>query len=77
MRREAQTAVPALIAALGDDQAFVRSNAAAALGAIRTDANEVVPALVKALSDRSGEVRAQAAEAIGRSAGRRMTRSPP
>ncbi|MFQ5793914.1 MAG: M56 family metallopeptidase, partial [Candidatus Bipolaricaulia bacterium] len=61
MGPKAKDAVPALIEALGDARAPVRSLAVTALRAIGSDA---VPALVEALQDK--EVREFAVEALGR-----------
>jgi vesicle coat complex subunit len=57
-----QAAVPALIAALKDQDSLVRTEAASALGQIGQPA---VPALIAALKDQDSEVRSQAALALG------------
>ena len=61
-------AVPALVKALDDDDARVRSNAAWALGDIGpSDYEGVTPALILLLEDESSIVRQNAAEAPARS----------
>ena len=50
-------AVPALIEALGDEDAGVRRHAASLLGKIGPGAEAAVPALIAALKDEDGEVR--------------------
>src|SRR5262245_11249736 len=60
---EDRAAVPALIKALTDEDAQVRSQAAAALGEIGKEARPAVPALLKALNDPA--VRARAVSALG------------
>ena len=59
------SAVPALIKALKDKEAEVRSASAAALGAVGPEAKAAVSALVEALKDAESEVRVSAVEAIG------------
>jgi HEAT repeat protein len=61
-----RTVVPALIAALHDENQYVRNYAAAALGNIGPEAKEAVPALIVALGDESEHVRAQSSEALGK-----------
>jgi HEAT repeat protein len=63
MGAEAKEAVPALIAALKDQDGVVRSSAADALGRM---GGEAVPALIAALKDQDGVVRRFAADALGR-----------
>ena len=58
--------MPALIAALKDQNANVRGGAAEALGRIRPEAKEAVPALIVALKDQNENARSAAAEALGR-----------
>lgn len=58
-----RSAVPALIAALGDSEKGVRREAAKALGLIKDD--RAVAALLNALSDSDGNVRLYAAYALG------------
>jgi HEAT repeat protein len=57
-----QATVPALIAALKDQDGWVRHEAASALGQIGKTA---VPALIAALKDKDGWVRYEAASALG------------
>jgi HEAT repeat protein len=61
---EAKEAVPALIAALKDQDAGVRWEAATALGEIGLEAKEAVPALIAALKDQNELVRWYAARAL-------------
>jgi hypothetical protein len=61
----ATSAVPTLLRGLDDTNAFVRNNAAWALGAIRSQPNSVVPELIKRLTDSEAMVRANAARALG------------
>jgi HEAT repeat protein len=64
-RSDRAAAVAALAEAVASDaDAFVRRDAAAALGAIGSEARAAVPALVAALRDRSGPVRKSATEAL-------------
>jgi len=58
-------AVPALIEALKDREAYTRRRAAMILGEIGPPAKDAVPALVAALKDESLWVRAYAARALG------------
>src|SRR5690606_25019878 len=58
-------AVPALRAALADDNGRVRRGAAYALGLIGPNAYKAVPDLTKALQDREALVRVYAARALG------------
>jgi HEAT repeat protein len=60
----AKPAVPALVAALGDDDALLRNRAAGALGSIGLPAELVVPALAGALEDRDPIVRQAASAAF-------------
>jgi HEAT repeat protein len=62
-RLGARSAVPALIEALGDEDAGVRRETAKALGFIKDQ--RAAPALVEALGDRSRNVRVYAAYALG------------
>jgi uncharacterized protein (TIGR03067 family) len=62
----AGSAVPALIDALSDQEALVRSAAAQALGKIGAGAKAAVPDVVRALKDGQPLVRAAAAEALGK-----------
>lgn len=59
--------VPLMIARLGDRRAFVRANAAFALGEMRLTrgVGEAVPALVASLDDDDANVRREAARALG------------
>lgn len=64
---KAKSAVPALVAALGDRKWSGRDGAAMALGRIHDAGDKAVGALIEALrSDPEERVRAAAAEAIGR-----------
>ncbi len=56
-------AVPALVAALQDEQRVIRKDVARILGQIGD--NEAIPALIAVLQDSSDEVRRAAAEALG------------
>jgi HEAT repeat protein len=56
--------VPALAEALGDENGYVRHDAATALGQLGPDARAAVPALVAALGDRDRGVRRAAATAL-------------
>lgn len=64
----AKPAIPQLVQALWDDDAFVRSCAAEALGRIGPEAKEAIPALTVVLKTEGGEDSAYsaAAEALGR-----------
>jgi len=57
--------IEALAAALGDEERFVRLNAAAALGAMGGQAAEALPALARALRHPDQQTRIYAADAIG------------
>jgi HEAT repeat protein len=61
---EAERVVPALVEALGDDNGYVRHDAAAALGNFGPEAKTAVPALVAALADRERSVRTAAGAAL-------------
>jgi HEAT repeat protein len=61
----AKAAIPALIKALGDTDAEVRSSAAWALEKMGPAAKDAVPALTKALRDVDANVRMYAAYALG------------
>jgi len=61
---EAEAVVPALTAALRDDNAFVRRDAAVALGKLGPAARGAVPALQAARKDREPRVRKAAAAAL-------------
>jgi HEAT repeat protein len=65
MGSEAYEALPLLSAALTDDVAAVRSEAAVALGKWGVDAKPLVERLLKTLDDPSPEVVARAAWALG------------
>ena len=58
-------AVPALVAALKDEDWTVRQNVAGALGSVGREHPEVVPALVSALDDEHQTVRGNAAASLG------------
>jgi hypothetical protein len=58
------SAVPALVAALANDDVVLRTNAAEALGKLGPKAAPAVPALVTALSDEMGNVHNGAATAL-------------
>jgi len=58
-------AVPALIEALGADEAATRLQAARALSRMGPPASDAIPALVRALNDPDVRVRNQAARALG------------
>jgi HEAT repeat protein len=60
-----KTSVPALIAALADEQAKVRAAAAGALAQMGPDANTATAALTGLLNDKEAGVRAAAAGALG------------
>ena len=57
---------PALALALRDEDAFVRRDAAEALGRIGADARQTTPALVATLKDKKANVRLAAAKALSR-----------
>jgi HEAT repeat protein len=63
-RAEAALAVPALAAALRDEDAFVRRGAAEALGQFGPEAAAAAPALAAALRDRNRAVRKAAAQTL-------------
>ena len=58
--------VPALAGALRDEDAFVRRDAAEALGKLGAAARAAVPDLAAATRDRNAEVRREAAKALKR-----------
>jgi hypothetical protein len=62
----ASSAVPALIDALSDQEALVRSAAAQTLGNIGAGAQAAIQDLIRALKDKQPLVRAAAAEALGK-----------
>ena len=64
-REALQTAVPALLSGLHDQDARVARMAASALGAAALEPKLVVPALIESLNHTNAEVRADAAEALG------------
>jgi HEAT repeat protein len=64
-------AIPAVIAALKDNDASVRNEAALALLNLGSAASEAVPALTETLKDPDGVVRASAAKAIDRINGKK------
>ena len=57
---------PALAVALRDEDAFVRRDAAVALGRIGAEARQTTPALVATLKDKKADVRRAAAKALSR-----------
>jgi hypothetical protein len=61
----ARSAVPTLLRGLDDTNAFLRNNAAWALGVIHSQPDVAVPELMKRLSDPEEMVRANAARALG------------
>ena len=61
---EAQRIVPALSEALRDESAYVRHDAATALGKFGPDARDAVPALILALKDKDQSVRKAAGSAL-------------
>lgn len=63
-QKDAAVAVPALVGALGDEDPFVRRDAARALGKFGTAAKDAVPSLVSRLNDREPGVRKAAAQAL-------------
>ena len=63
-RTERDLVVPALAGALKDENAFVRRDAAEALGKIGREAREATPALAAALKDRNHAVKKAATEAL-------------
>ena len=65
-KAESKEAVPALIKALKDQDAFVRRYAAQALGEIGPDARSAASALTTALNDSRKEVQSSAARALGK-----------
>lgn len=58
--------ITALVAALNDQDPFVRSHVAGALGELGGETDTVVPALINALQDGDESVREQAAVALGK-----------
>ena len=66
LRQIGKEAVPALIAALKDEDADVRRSAATALGKIGAEAKEAIPSLTDALKDEDADVRNNAAEALSK-----------
>src|SRR5258707_685169 len=60
----AQAVVPALVAALKDDDVFVRRSAAYALWRVGPAAKDAIPSLTVSLKDRDAEVRGWAAKAL-------------
>src|SRR5207245_11501197 len=60
----AKDAVPSLIAALKDDDLFVRLDAAVAFGHIGPEAAPAIPALMKALTNRHPMVRLNSAYSL-------------
>jgi HEAT repeat protein len=63
---KASTALPELIAALGDSRGYARSAAATALGQLAPGAVTAIPPLTRLLSDGDAEVRIRALGALGR-----------
>jgi HEAT repeat protein len=61
---EARRIVPALTEALRDESAYVRHDAAVALGKFGAEAREAVPALTAALKDKEQNVRVAAGTAL-------------
>ena len=61
---EVKTAVPAVIAAFGDESSLVRRTAVKVLWKLGTDVKTVAPALIEALKDEKIFVRADAAEVL-------------
>jgi HEAT repeat protein len=61
---EADTVVPVLAAALKDENAFVRRDAARGLGRIGTAASAAIPELKTATRDRNQHVRQAATDAL-------------
>lgn len=64
-RTNAHAALPAIVAALKDDDPKVAVGAALALEKLRLEPNLVVPALIEALHDSRAPVRAPVARALG------------
>lgn len=64
--RQAEVAVPALIAALRDRSCTIRRKAAASLAGIGPPASQAIPALTEALQDRIHTVRDAARQALER-----------
>jgi HEAT repeat protein len=56
--------IPALVGALGDENGYVRHDAAVALGKFGSDARDAVPALTVALKDKERSVRTAAGAAL-------------
>jgi HEAT repeat protein len=63
--RPAERVIPALVNALRDTNALVRSRAAESLGTFRDHPTLAVPALVACLDDKSPPVRCSAAQSLG------------
>jgi HEAT repeat protein len=61
---QAERVVPALAAALRDENGYVRHDAAAALGKLGPAAAGAVPALVSVLADKEKSVRTATAAAL-------------
>lgn len=66
LHREPDVAVPVLIQSLQNPDAYVRGNAAAALGRFGGQARSAVPALTRSLEDSDHGIRRQAAAALKR-----------
>jgi HEAT repeat protein len=64
-RSESAAVVPALAKTLGDPDAFVRRDAALALGRFGPEARPALPSLLPLLRDRQAGVRKAAARAVG------------
>jgi tetratricopeptide (TPR) repeat protein len=64
LARFGKLAVPKIVEALGDDERWVRYDAARALGLMKEDAAEAIPALMEALCDQSNMVRFAAGRAL-------------
>jgi hypothetical protein len=76
-RKAQPEGVPLLVAALGDPQPIVRSNAADALAHYGPRAAKAIPALVAALDDSDWFVGCEAGEALGAMNGLRQAVLPP
>jgi HEAT repeat protein len=61
---DAEQVIPALIEALGDNNGYVRHDAALALGKFGGQASEAVPTLLAALQDKTTNVRAAAERSL-------------
>jgi len=66
LQNASRIAVPGLVAALKDSDAFVRANAAITLGFLREGSDIVVPALINALNDEQNRVALSGAKALAR-----------